>query len=212
MNKKTISNYCGLLGVLALISYTAAVIFAPLGYPGYDWMKQAVSDLSAENAPSRDLWNILSVFHGTCTLPCMTVMSIYVQGRLNKTLRVGMYLFTAMSWISGVGYKLFPLSDSGYAGELTDVMHIVVTALVVILSIASLIVIMVGGYRDRRYRYLAIGATAALGLMFLGPVGMAAVPEAYKGIFERFSVFSATGYTAFLGICMFTGFEEAETE
>lgn len=49
-------NYCGLLGIVALLSYTVAVVFSPLDYPGYNWMAQAVSDLSASNAPSLGLW------------------------------------------------------------------------------------------------------------------------------------------------------------
>ena len=46
IKKKSLLNYCGLLGVAAFLSYTAAVVFSPLAYPGYDWMAQAVSDLS----------------------------------------------------------------------------------------------------------------------------------------------------------------------
>ena len=53
--QKSLINYLGLLGVVDLLAYTAAVIFAPLAYPGYNWMSQAVSDLSASNAPSRIL-------------------------------------------------------------------------------------------------------------------------------------------------------------
>lgn len=45
--KKKLINYIGLLGVISLISYAAAVIFAPLAYPGYDRLSMAVSDLSA---------------------------------------------------------------------------------------------------------------------------------------------------------------------
>ena len=50
-SRKSLLNACGLLGVLSLLSYTAAVIFSPLAYPGYNLMAQAVSDLSAANAP-----------------------------------------------------------------------------------------------------------------------------------------------------------------
>ena len=50
MKKKNFINYCGLLGVAAFISYIAAVIFSPLAYPGYNWMAQAVSDLSGSDA------------------------------------------------------------------------------------------------------------------------------------------------------------------
>lgn len=49
MKKKNFINYCGLLGVAAFISYTAAVVFSPLAYPGYNWMAQAVSNLSASS-------------------------------------------------------------------------------------------------------------------------------------------------------------------
>ena len=44
---KTLAQKLCLLGLVSLLSYTAAVVFAPLAYPGYDWMAQAVSDLSA---------------------------------------------------------------------------------------------------------------------------------------------------------------------
>lgn len=50
MKKKNFINYCGLLGVAAFISYTATVVFSPLAYPGYNWMAQAVSDLSGSDA------------------------------------------------------------------------------------------------------------------------------------------------------------------
>ncbi len=55
--KRPFINGLGLLGVVSLLSYAAAVVWAPSAYPGYDWMRQAVSDLSAANAPSKDLWN-----------------------------------------------------------------------------------------------------------------------------------------------------------
>ena len=58
MQRKLI-NYLGLTGVVALLSYAAAVIFSPLAYPGYDWMAQAVSDLSSEAAPSTPFWGCL---------------------------------------------------------------------------------------------------------------------------------------------------------
>lgn len=53
----------GLLGILSFLSYTAGVVLAPLAYPGYNWMAQAVSDLSAANAPSLALWNQLTALY-----------------------------------------------------------------------------------------------------------------------------------------------------
>lgn len=78
--KKTLVQKLGLLGVVSFLSYTAAVIFAPLAYPGYNWMMQAVSDLSAANAPSLALWNRLSEFYNVCEVVCATVVCIGIQG------------------------------------------------------------------------------------------------------------------------------------
>lgn len=206
--KKTLINYLGLMGVISLLSYTAAVVFAPAAYPGYDWMSQAVSDLSAANAPSKTLWDRLSALYGVCGIVSITTVCVFIQGKLNKPIRIGIYLFTAMNYISNVGYAVFPLSDSGNAGAFQDVIHIyAITPLVVLLSIVSLVFIMVGGYRDKNHLYLAVCATIALSLMFLGAIGTGIVPKEFFGIPERFSVFAATGFNAILGICLFKGFE-----
>ena len=133
--KKSLIQKLGLLGVFSFLSYTAAVVFAPLAYPGYNWMAQAVSDLSAANAPSLMLWNQLSALYNACEVVCVTVVCIGIQDQKTKPLRLGIYLFAVMEWVSAVGYRMFPLSDSGYAGAFQDVMHMVVTALVVLLSI-----------------------------------------------------------------------------
>ena len=201
--RKTLVQKLGLLGVVSFLSYAAAVVFAPLAYPGYNPMAQAVSDLSAANAPSLALWNQLSAFYNVCEVVCATVVCIGIQGQKTKLLRSGIYLFALMEWISAVGYRMFPLSDSGYAGAFQDVMHMVTTAVVVFLSIVSLSVIIAAGAKSRDCRTYGICAAFALGMMLVGALGMKAVPAEYFGIVERFSVFAATGFNAALGIHLF---------
>ena len=201
--KKSLLKKSGLLGIASFLSYTAAVIFAPLAYPGYNWMAQAVSDLSAANAPSLALWNRLSAFYNVCEVVCVTVVCIGIQGQKTKLLRTGGYLFAGMEWLSAVGYRMFPLSDSGYAGAFQDVMHMVVTALVVLLSIVSLSVIVAAGARSRECRSYGACAGIALAMMLVGAMGMKLVPAGYFGVVERFSVFAATGFNAALGIHLF---------
>lgn len=207
--KRPLIQWMGLLGVVSLISYAAGVIFSPMAYPGYQWMSQAVSDLSAVNAPSRMLWHQLTSLYGVCGVVSITMLCIFVQGKLNAWLRNGIYLFALMNWVSNVGYTLFPLSESGTPGTFQDLMHIyAVTLPVVLLSILSLVLIIVGSVKEKKYRSLAIYAGLALGLMFTGAIGSGVVPPAYFGIFERFSVFSATGFNAILGIYLFQGFQD----
>ena len=200
--KRSLTQKLGLLGVVSFLSYTAAVVFAPLTYPGYNWMAQAVSDLSAANAPSLALWNQLSALYNACEVVCATVVCIGIQGQKTKLLRSGIYLFAIMEWISAVGYRMFPLSSSGYAGAFQDVMHMVTTALVVLLSIVSLTMIIVAGAKSKNCSY-GVCAAVALAMMLVGAMGMKIVPAEYFGVVERFSVFAATGFNAALGIHLF---------
>ena len=203
VKKKNFLNYCGLLGIVALLSYTVAVVFSPLAYPGYNWMAQAVSDLSAANAPSLRLWNQLSSLYNISILICAMMVCAGIQGKGSRLLRSGIYLFTAMEWISAAGFSMFPLSDSGYAGTFQDKMHILSTILVVLLSIVSLVILIIAGVKRKEYRSFGVFAGIALGMMLVGALGMNIVPKEYFGVVERFSVFAAVGYNAVLGIELF---------
>jgi hypothetical membrane protein len=203
VKKKNFLNYCGLLEIVALLSYTVAVVFSPLDYPGYNWMAQAVSDLSAANAPSLRLWNQLSSLYNISILICAMMVCAGIQGKGSRLLRSGIYLFTAMEWISAAGFSMFPLSDSGYAGTFQDKMHILSTILVVLLSIVSLVILIIAGVKRKEYRSFGVFAGIALGMMLVGALGMNIVPEEYFGVVERFSVFAAVGYNAVLGIELF---------
>ena len=172
MKKRRLINWMGLLGLISFLSYMAAVVFAPLGYPGYHWMKQAVSDLSANGAPSLRLWNQLSCLYGSCVLVSIMMVCVYIQGRMTKVIRIGIYMYAAMNWTSSIGYSLFPLSEAGYAGTFQDIMHTyVVTVAVVLLSIISLILIIIGGCKEKQFQSLGIWAAIILTGMCIGGIG-----------------------------------------
>ncbi|MFL2061645.1 DUF998 domain-containing protein [Marinilactibacillus psychrotolerans] len=206
--KKPLINWLGLLGIISLLSYSAAVLVTPLAFPGYNWMEQAVSDLSATKAPSLMLWNQLASLYNLCGLISIIMVCVFIQKKLNKTIRLGIYLFAMMNWVSAVGYSIFPLIINESVWNFQNIMHIAVTGMVVLLSISSLVIIMLGGYRNQQYVSLAVWATVALLIMVIGAIGTAIVPAEFFGIPERFSVFSATGFNAILGIYLFMGFSE----
>ena len=78
---------------------------------------------------------------------------------------------------------------------------------VVVLSIASLVLIIIGGGKDKQNRSYGVWAAIALSMMMVGAIGTAAVPAAYFGVVERFNVFAAVGFNAVLGIKLFRGIE-----
>jgi hypothetical protein len=107
-----------------------------------------------------------------------------------------------------MGYRMFPLVDAGKEiASFQEVMHIVVTALVVILSITSLVVLIIAGFRQSEVRTLGRWAAIALAMMMIGAIGTGIAPPQYFGIVERCSVFAATGFNGILGWYLFRGFE-----
>jgi len=209
--KRKLINWLGLTGLAAFVSYTLAVVISPSAFPGYNWMEQAVSDLSAESAPSRILWNQIAALYGVCSVVCATCVSVYISEQKVSTrlFRIGMHLFTIMNWISNVGYTMFPLSDSGKEiASFQEIMHMVVTAAVVLLSIVSLGCLIIAGFRKDGIRGIGIWAAAALIMMMVGAIGQGTVPPQYFGIVERFSVFAAVGFNAVRGLYLFNGFSE----
>lgn len=195
-------NSLGILGILSFISYLLAVVISPIAYPNYNWLCQAVSDLSAKDAPSLELWNRLASVYNVVTCPFLLVLCIYIKNKLNKNIRLGIYLFTIMNFISAIGYSMFPLSDNSFE----NTMHVIVTVLVVLLSIASLIIIMIGGYKNKSYLALAISASVCLGLMSTSAIS-SIVPKEIFGLIERFSCLSATAFTAVLGMLVLLDFK-----
>ena len=178
--------------------------------PGYDWISQAVSDLSADSAPSRVLWSQLGALYIPCGIVCVTMCCVTIKDQYSRVVRAGIYLFALMNWISTVGYTMFPLTQAGISGQFQDVMHLIVTAAVVLLSIVSLTLIAYGGLRQKSCPALGKWALFALCLMIAGAVGTAVLPHAYFGIPERFSVFACSGFTAVLGIFQSRGWEKQE--
>ena len=82
--------------------YFLHVVCGELNYPGYQPLAQAVSDLTAATAPSRE---IASAFDGLCIIynHSMHLAMCFSQRRV-QDFRLGIYLFTAMEWTSAVGY------------------------------------------------------------------------------------------------------------
>ena len=194
----------GICGIISLLSYTAMVVFSPLAYPGYDWLSMAVSDLSAVGAPSAELAGQLNALYGPCGLVSIMAVCVASQNLKTRILRLGIYFFAAMEWISDVGYKLFPWVADADSSHPQNIMHLIVTALVVIFSLTALILSIIGAKKEGM-KSLFIWACVCLAAMLLGPVGTGIMPKAVFGLFERFSTFSAVTFNAVLGTFLLLG-------
>lgn len=207
MNSGKLMRLLSLSGVIAAVFYFLHVYFGVQNYPHYNSLSQAVSDLTAIDAPSFVVASRFSSLYSLFAVLCCTILCLIVTGRkeINRIFRLGIALYTIMNWVSGAGYTLFPLSSKGFQGTFQDIMHFyVVTIAVVVLSILSLLFIFVGGLRERRTKGIAILGFIVLLLMLFGSIGIGIFPKEYFGLFERFSAFSVVLYTAFLGVFGYT--------
>lgn len=203
IHNKTRTQWLTLLGLAGTVFYFLHVILGKLNYPGYNSLAQAVSDLTAITAPSREIASAFASVYGNFNIAACTLFCVFFQGKVNKTFRVGIYLFAVMQWISAVGYTLFSLSESGYAGAFQDIMHVVVTVFVVLLSIISMILITVGCFKSKEHKKFGIFTIAILGTMAIGSIGIGLVPPEYIGLSERLSVYSVVIYSAALSLFTF---------
>ena len=161
-----------LSGVVAAVFYFLHVYYGMRDYPGYSSLAQAVSDLTAVDAPSYVVASRLSALYSMFSVIGCTFVYLIVSSKTNKTFRIGIGLYTIMNWVSAVGYTLFPLSGREFQGTFQDVMHFyVVTPTVVLLSIVSLVLISVGGWRSKNTKAIAVLGLAALLSMVVGAVG-----------------------------------------
>ena len=209
MGKKLINWLC-LSGVLSIIIYLLHDIVGAMNYPGYNWMSQAVSDLTATDSPSFVIASGFVAVYKILSCLCSALLCILIKNEKKKTLRLGVYLFSIMNFISAIGYALFPLSSSGFDGSIQSIIHVyVLTAVVVLLSIISLILIAVGSFKgENKHKVLGVLALMSLVLMFIGAVVSQSVSKEIFGIFERFSTYSAVIFTGILGLYGFKIFND----
>jgi len=193
----------GIFGLISLLSYTAMVVFSPLAYPGYDWMSMAVSDLTAEGAPSLQLATRLNALFGPCAVVSIMAVCVAISRSNSKLFKVGIYSFAGMEWICNVGYTMFPWVADEPNSNPQNVCHLVVTILVVVLSLAALILISISAKKE--VQSLGIWSIVCLGAMLLGPIGTGLFPKSVFGIFERLSTFSAVIFNAVLGVYLLAG-------
>ena len=194
----------GLLGVISLLSYSAFVFISPFFYPGYDWLSSAVSDLCAADAPSLSVANRLNALFGPCGVVSATAVWVASARNRSKLLKSGVSSFLIMEWVCYVGYELFPWISGDSSSSFGNIMHLLVTVLVVLFSILSMVLIALSG-KMSGISSLSVWALSALIMMTLGAIGTGVMPKAVFGLFERFSTFSTVIFNAILGLYLYWG-------
>ena len=181
------------VGILAVIFYFLHVLLGSIHYPGYDFLSQAVSDLTSDSSPSKEVARFFSSLYGILSSFVMIGFLYTFRNEKLKILKIGIYLLSSMYIISAVGYALFPLASDTNINNFQNVMHILVTIAVVLLTISSLILLAISFKKINKLPYFICTVTTFAVLM-IGSISIGFVPKAYFGLAERLSVFSVVLY------------------
>jgi hypothetical protein len=144
-------------GLLASLLYLGSDIAAAMRWKGYSITAQSVSELRAIGSPTRAfLMPILSVY---AVLEILFGLGIWRIAGKKRALRVTSILLVALGILDSMG-PLFALNINEAIGSVTNIIHIAVTALTVLLIF---LIIGFGASADKKwFRFYSIGTILTL--------------------------------------------------
>jgi hypothetical protein len=202
LNKNSL-KIISLFGLIGGVFYFFHIILGRAYYENYNPFAQAVSDLTADDSPSKNIATIFTRLYGIFTVIFSIGFFIYFKNKINKIINYGSCVFCIMTIISFVGYTLFPLSGSGNTESFQDKMHILVTILVVLSTLVSIVLFIIGFLKTVLYKYMGIISLCTLIILLTGAVLVNIVPKEFFGLAERINVFSIIIYTGILSLWMY---------
>jgi hypothetical protein len=192
-------------GVLSSLMYVAADVLAAMRYPEYhSFTSQTITELSAIGAPSRPLILPVLIAYGVLAVPF--AVGVWQSARRNGPLRIAGGLLIGLGVVDWVG-PFFPMHMRGTTAgmTLTDIMHITLT------SVTVLLILLLIGFAavafGRRFRLYSIGTILVLVVFGAlagldGPRIAANLPTPWVGVTERINVSSYLLWQVVLAIAL----------
>ena len=179
-----------IFGALGVLAYVIHVVLGGFLWEGYSHLQQPISDLTAQGAPNRVLLSSITFVYGVFSIIFSASAYIVIKRFSPKISRVGMLLFLAMHSIS-ITYGLFPQDLPGAPVTFTGVMHLVITALIVPLTILAPLLIGIGMRKVKGFHSYG-NYSVVTGIIILIAGGSAALLFAnqwpYFGLVERINI------------------------
>ena len=201
MNKSLLTKLL-ICGIIAPLLYIYTDILLGLSWSSYKFSSQAISELSAIGAPTRISWIVMTFLYS----PLIMVFGIGVWkiAKNSRPLRITGVLLAIWGFL-GYIWLLFPMHLRGAIGSTTDTMHLVMSAITVLLMTSFI------GFGStvlgKKFRFYSISTILTM-LIFGAIVGQQAprvaaqLPTPLMGIMERISVYSPILWVLILAISL----------
>lgn len=190
---KKVEKFLMPLGMIGVLVYIVFVSLGDILWKEYDPITMDISSLTAVGAPDAKLLTILSGIYGICVILFVVGMVIKAFRIYNSTTKIGYMVLLVMELVSLFGYALFPLEGDKTVMTFQNMMHIIVTVVVVLTTVAFGFIV-AAGYKKHEAtrklgRFVFIMAIIITLTGVINPIGMNAGWN-ILGITERFVIFS----------------------
>lgn len=134
---KFFEKYTMPLGMVGVIAYLTHTLLGRLLWREYNPITTDISSLTAVGAPNRELLMIFTLIYGVSMLLFIAGLVIKSFRNYQWGTRTGYIILIIMQTVSFFGYSFFPLTGDKTVMNFQNMMHIVVTVIVVFTTIAS---------------------------------------------------------------------------
>ena len=182
-----------LCGAASSVLYVAMTALIGRLWEGYDWRSQAVSELSAAGAPTREIWAVAGLFYTALAIAFALAVRDSPAPR-RRALRISGGLLLAYGLL-GFLWPLAPMHSretlAAGGGTASDTLHLVLAAVTVLLMFGA---IAFGAAAFGR-SFRAFSAAVAIVLLLFGALtfrdapGLSAnLPTPWLGVWERVNI------------------------
>jgi hypothetical protein len=191
-------------GILSSLIYVAIDLVSASRYPGYNLVNQAISELSAIDAPaaSASLWKWLGPLYGILFL-AFTV-GVLRSGRGNRALRISGWIMLAfIAW--GMLWPFFPMHQRGTETTVSDFGHLVLGggSSVLILGFIGFGAFALGTrFRNWSLATMVVYFLTALGTFSYVNEVVADDSTPWLGIIERIMIYAYLLWVAVLAVAL----------
>jgi hypothetical protein len=191
-------------GILSFVWYLIINIIVPLQYDGYSIMSQTVSELSAIDTPTRDLWTFLCVFYTLLLIAFGCGIALIPNVNTKLMLAAMIIIFDAI-----FGFFWPPMHKrqviAAGEGTVTDTLHIVWTIIHIVLMLIVIVLVAAAlGKGFRIYSIITVLTFLVFGILTsMESQGIqSGGPTPYIGIWERINMASYMLWLAVLALIL----------